>query len=331
MRPWLTLLAGVLAAGCGKPELSEGRWVDLEETGSGGILRNIAVSSTGRVYVASRPRVLRSTGPLSFEEVGEGQDISLVAVDLQDHVYAATELYSKSSVLLHTSFDGGDTWSATGVPSGFAASAIAGDPTVTSRVYMVASNNVGDGGLFRSDDSGVTFVQVSTLGGALAVDGDGSVYLARSSGIWRSVDLGGTFLLHSAEPAGDNLAPRFLLTDPGQSGHLILGTQDGLYTSSAGGTVWSRSDPGVTNSGCTVIYQNAARVPGSPNEIYMAVNAAGIYHSADNGATWQARNQGLGSGCLTPLGIGVVAGTDTVVYTTILGPSPNTIFAYLAE
>ncbi len=327
----LGLLAGVFACGGGDPELVAGRWVDLEQTGADGVLRNLAVSSEGRVFVASRPRVLRSRSQLTFEEVGERQDVALVAVDLQDHVYAATELYVQSPTLMHTSFDGGNTWTATAVPAGFTANAIAADPTATGRVYLVASNNVGDGGLFCSDDGGASFTKTSSLGGVLAVDGDGTIYLARYNGIWRSVDQGATFLLHSAEPAGDNLSPRFLLTDPGKLGHLILGTQDGLYTTSDGGATWSRTDPGVTASLCSVIYQNAARVPGAPNEIYMAVNAAGIYYSADNGVTWEARNQGLSGDCLTPFGIGVVAGTDVVVYATMLGTGRDSIFAFLAQ
>jgi len=122
-----------------------------------------------------------------------------------------------------------------------------------------------------------------------------------------------------------------LLTDPGKVGHLILGTQDGLYTTSDGGATWSRTDPGVTASMCSVIYQNAVRVPGAPNEIYMAVNAAGMYYSADNGVTWEARNQGLSGDCLTPFGIGVVTGTDVVVYATMLGSGRDSIFAFLAK
>ena len=35
--------------------------------------------------------------------------------------------------------------------------------------------------------------------------------------------------------------------------------------------------------------------------------------------------------CLTPFGIGVVAGTDVVVYATMLGSGRDSIFAFLAK
>ncbi|MBN2575663.1 MAG: hypothetical protein JXP73_13945 [Deltaproteobacteria bacterium] len=327
--PWL--LASIFACGCGNPELVAGRWVDLQQTDSHAVLRNLAASSDGRVFVATRPGVLRSRDRLGFERLGEGWDVALVAVDRQDHVYAAVEQYEQSPEPLRISFDGGDTWAAGTVPAGITVKGIVADPSASGRVYLVGDDSVGQGNLYRSDDGGANFARISDWGGVLAVDGDGAIYLARYDGLWRSDDQGVTFLLQSAEPAGANLSPRFVLTDPGNAGHLIVGTQDGLYTTTDGGATWSRTDPGVTSSSCSVIYQNAARVPGSPSEIYMAVNAAGIYHSADNGLTWEAKNNGLTGECINPLGIGVVAGTDVVVYATILGTGRDAIFAFLAE
>lgn len=87
----------------------------------------------------------------------------------------------------------------------------------------------------------------------------------------------------------------------------------------------------MTTSGCSVIYQNAARVPGSPSEIYMAVNAAGVYYSADNGVTWEATNLGLAGDCFTPFGIGVVSTPEVVVYTTASVPGGDSVFALLAK
>jgi photosystem II stability/assembly factor-like uncharacterized protein len=208
---------------------------------------------------------------------------------------------------------------------------IAADPTAPGRVYLAGGGSQGDGGLYRSDDGGAHFARVAALGGTPAVSSDGTVYLARSDGVWRSDDQGATLLLRSTEPAGANLSPRFLLTDPENPGHLILGTQDGLYTTWDGGASWSRSDPGVTASTCSIIYQSATRVPGSPNEIYMAVNAAGIYYSADSGATWQARNQGLPGDCFTPFGIGVVRSPEVVAYITHSAAGGDSVFAYLAR
>jgi photosystem II stability/assembly factor-like uncharacterized protein len=253
-------------------------------------------------------------------------DVALVTVDLQDHLYASIESYEKSPTPLRISLDGGDSWTATTVPAGLDVRWLAPDPTASGRVYAIGQGDVGDGHFFRSDDGGVTFTLVSDWGGVLAVDGDGSIYLSRGDGIWRSEDRGATFLLRSPDPSG-SIAPRFFLTDPARVGHFILGTQEGLYASNDGGATWSRTDPATTTSNCSVIYQNAARVPGSPDEIYMAVNAAGIYYSADNGVTWVARNQGLSGDCPTPFGIGVVAEPDVVVYATM----NSSIFAFLAE
>lgn len=228
----LGLLACVFACGCGDPELVAGRWVDLD---ADGVLRNLAVSSDGRVFVASHPGVLRSRNQVSFEAVGERLDVFRVAVDFQDHVYAAVEEFVRSPTPLRISGDGGDTWTAAAVPAGIAVQGIAADPTMPGRVYFYAGGAEDVMGFYRSDNGGASFTKVSTKGGVPAVNGDGTVYLARYDGLWRSDDLGVTFVLHSAEPAGDNLDPRFLLTDPGDIRHLIIGSQDGLYTTIDGG------------------------------------------------------------------------------------------------
>jgi hypothetical protein len=306
--------------------------VDLGQSSPTGVLRALAVSSQGQVFVAARPGVLRSRKQLAFDRVGEDLDVAGVAIDLQDHVYAAIEPYEKSPSPLRVSLDGGDTWTATDVPAGRSVRWIAADPTAAGRVYVIGENDVGQARLFRSDDGGASFRAVSDWGGVLAVDGAGAIYLSRGDGIWRSDDEGVTFSVRSAELAGPSLSPRFLLTDPTNLGHLILGTQEGLFTSLDAGATWLRTDPATTASRCSVIYQNAARVPGSPDEIYMAVNAAGVYYSADNGVSWVARNQGLSGDCPSPFGIGVAATSDgPVVYTTVLGEGPDSVFAFLAK
>jgi hypothetical protein len=323
----LGFLTCALACSCSDPELVAGRWVDLEQNG---VHRNIAVSSGGTVFVASRPAVLRSRDRLTFEEVGERLDIAHVAVDFQDHLYAGIESYEASPTPLRVSFDGGDSWSAAAVPAGINATAIAADPTMPGRVYLFAGGDPTVSGLYRSDDGGSSFARTADTGGILAVGADGTVFLARYNGFWRSGDQGVSFV-NTGGLADPNLSPRFVLTDPGDAGHLIVGTQNGLHTSANGGTTWTRTDPGVTTSLCSVIYQDAVRVPGSPNEIYMAVNAAGILYSPDNGVTWEARNQGLSADCISPHGIGVVSSPQIVVYITATVQGGDSIFAYLTE
>ena len=121
--------------------------------------------------------------------------------------------------------------------------------------------------------------------------------------VWKSTDLGRTWT-HSSEglayEAGEqpiksvwSLAPR--------NGSLYAGVEPaGLFRSDDGGQSWSHvaglrehpSRPHWQPGGGGLILHSLVRHPTDDRQIWVGISAAGVFHTADGGATWQPRNQG---------------------------------------
>ena len=166
--------------------------------------------------------------------------------------------------LLHT-VDGGATWlplDGGGVLTGKSISGVA--PRGTTLVVAVNSND----GIFRSTDTGATFLQIS--------DGDGS-----STGLPRGI---------THDLAGDADNPDRLFT--GVVGADAFGGANGIYRSTDTGATWEKvSDPAID-----------PLILGSTNNIEIAVGpsdavfvilvnagrAIGVFRSGDSGDSWTA-------------------------------------------
>jgi photosystem II stability/assembly factor-like uncharacterized protein len=192
------------------------------------------------------------------------------------------------------------------------------------------------GGLFRSTDGGTTWAQAGAIAAGrrfamdFAPDGDrfyvASTTLTSPSGfgaLYISTDHGATFRIGLGQPniggagcltedQGDHdLA---LAVDPADPNHLYLG-MIGVYVSSDGGASFSYTGAG-THGG-----QHAIEVNGS--RVYVG-NNGGLFQSDDGGASWAARNSGLGiaqfqSIALDPSGTTVLGGTQDNGTNTTLG------------
>ena len=226
--------------------------------------------------------------------------------------------------------------------------AVAGVPG-NPRVYYVGG---ADGGVFRTDDGGMTWTalfqhQAVASVGALAVDprnpavvwigtgesnvrndisyGDG-VYVSHDSGAhWRHVGLSGTLQISS------------ILVNPHHSGTVLVGamgdpwknsTERGVYRTSDGGEHWQR----VLYVGPEVGISDMAMDPRNPNIVYAATyrfrrepwhySSGGpedaIYKSVDGGKTWtRLVGHGLPSGAVGRIGLAVAPSDPNVVYAVI--------------
>jgi photosystem II stability/assembly factor-like uncharacterized protein len=121
--------------------------------------------------------------------------------------------------------------------------------------------------------------------------------------VWKSTDLGATWT-HSSEglayKAGETPIKSVWSLAPGGS-TLYAGVEPaGLFRSDDDGQSWqhisglqkhpSRADwhPG----GGGLILHSLIRHPSDDRQIWVGISAAGVFHTADGGETWQPRNQG---------------------------------------
>jgi photosystem II stability/assembly factor-like uncharacterized protein len=148
------------------------------------------------------------------------------------------------------SSNGGTTWTRLGggLPTGLVGKAdLAVSPAAPGRLYVLIEAEPG-GGLYRSDDRGVTFRLVSTENGLLRrpfyytnVDADpanADVVYVNNEGFFRSAD-GGRTWQRGATPHGDN---HDMWIDPSDPSVWIQSNDGGANVTRDGGRTWSTQD-----------------------------------------------------------------------------------------
>jgi photosystem II stability/assembly factor-like uncharacterized protein len=302
----------------------------------------------GRVYAGTtKGSVFRSVdGGATWETASRGLppiNLSALAIDHQEGtLYAGyggfCQLLTNCTSGLFTSGDGGATWIGINFPGGV--EAIAVDPT-DSRVLYAAGETIRSLGppfplgVFRSTDGGKTWTSAGGPGpvSSLAVDPShpGTLWAIQSGtptggATYRSDDDGASWIEVSfgtaPSPGGHVIA-----FDPFRQGTGFIGTENGLYRISSGGTLpllagsaglavlsiaFDADDPDALMIGTkNGIYQTrdegatffAAPGPSGPilslTEIasrptqFIAGTGTGISRSADSGLSWQSANSGL--------------------------------------
>ena len=149
---------------------------------------------------------------------------------------------------LWRSVDGGDTWKqvTAGLPSEKPGRIrIAFAPSAANRVYAVADAK--QGGLFVSDDAGLTFRRASSdpriwgrgwyFAGVTVDPKDPDVVYACNTAIYRSADGGKTFVPWKGAPGGDDY--HRLWIDPSDSRRMAVASDQGTVVTVDGGRTWS--------------------------------------------------------------------------------------------
>jgi photosystem II stability/assembly factor-like uncharacterized protein len=140
-----------------------------------------------------------------------------------------------------------------------------------------------------SDSSGVIYA------------GGGSEWLGPA--VWRSDDLGATWT-YSRDGLGYEAgeAPiKSVWSVAPSGGRLYAGVEPaGLFASDDGGRTWSHvaglrdhpSRPEWQPGGGGLILHSIVTDPQDAGRLWVGISSAGVFHSADGGATWEPRNRG---------------------------------------
>lgn len=121
--------------------------------------------------------------------------------------------------------------------------------------------------------------------------------------VWRSDDLGETWT-HSSEgmayAAGEQPINSVWSLAAGH-GVLYAGVEPaGLFRSEDGGRTWSHVEglrnhptrPQWNPGGAGLILHSLVLHPDDPDQIWVGISSAGVFHTADGGRTWAPRNRG---------------------------------------
>ena len=131
--------------------------------------------------------------------------------------------------------------------------------------------------------------------------GGGDVWFGPA--VWKSTDLGATWTHSSAGLAyaeGDEPIKSVWSVSAG-AGPLYAGVEPaGLFRSDDDGQSWQHvaglrdhpSRPDWQPGGGGLILHSLVRHPDDEKQLWIAISAAGVFHTADGGATWQPRNKG---------------------------------------
>ena len=209
------------------------------------------------------------------------------------------------------STDDGDNWTLIADGRWYDVKWKPGDP---NRVYAVKGANPLDNGVKVSTDDGLTFADAGTGQPDEVVVGKSEIAVCASDpsvlyahftnksnsstiGIYRSGDDGATWALQngSLNIAGSqgwyNLS---LIADPDNSNRIVSGGIR-IYDSWDGGMNFSETGGGPPLGNDTAVHSDhhvLAYEPGSPDVVWAGTDG-GIWRSADDGQTWEARSAGL--------------------------------------
>jgi len=219
-------------------------------------------------------------------------------------------------------------WTSLGPPGG-TVTAFAQASSPSEAIYA----GVRDGGVFRSNDDGLTWQpargrmvagEVHTL---VADPGMPSTLLAGTDrGVYRTINGGATWTLHTdglprVSGSGQTAPVRALAIDPANPQRVYAGAGAGVWKSVDGGRTWS--DAGEDPAGSVVLVLSVD--PSAPDVLFTGTNR-GLFRSEDGAATWQSL-AGRGGpdlfldNVITDLALDLAA--PGTAYVALLGPGPS--------
>jgi hypothetical protein len=276
---FLVLFSSISVPDC----LADTSWHDIGPFG--GTVRTIVIdpTNTQTVYAGTQDNGIYKSinGGASWTSIGKGVLSTLIMAIAIDPSNSQT-LYTNGFGVVYKSTDGGTTWS--GLPIGVSTSvySIAVDHANSQIVYAGANN-----GIFKTIDGGKSWVsiynKINTAFLPLSVDQSNSKIIyagatysngSTGSGLYKSIDGGVTW---AANAGVSNTIINSLAIDPTDSRIVYVGTANGIFKSTNGGTDWASIN---STAGGTIVID-----PSDHQKIYVAVFEK-VIKSNDGGGTW---------------------------------------------
>lgn len=148
------------------------------------------------------------------------------------------------------------------------------------------------GGVFRSEDQGLHWIDISRSMQALtvlslAVDGS-ALYAGTDVGLFGTQDNGDNWTKLEQGMPKEAVIYALAIADTAQGKRIYAGTHIGLYMSADGGKTWQASgDPDALGGILSLLVD-----PNDPQTIY-AGGAQGVWRSSDGGETWAVAGDGM--------------------------------------
>ena len=226
--------------------------------------------------------------------------------------------------------------------------AVAGVPGNPNLIYLGHSS----GGLWKSEDAGLTFVSAFESGtgvavGSIAIDPHDPrhLYVGTGEGFPRNTAVAGDGVWESRDGAAhwrhlglsDSGSIAKIAIDPADARIVLVaalghefgpGGERGIYRSVDGGKQWSRVlHVNATTGGSDLVFAPSGRVAyagtfdflRSPWTLRSGGRGSGLYRSSDAGRTWRRLTDvptpnGLPTGPINRVGVDVCAGDSRVIY-----------------
>jgi hypothetical protein len=164
-------------------------------------------------------------------------------------------------------------------------------PTNSASYLVVGTAGSGRDGIFWSSDSGVRWTKAGGFTGAAyyITDSGPTMYVAGSTGFWKSTDSGKSWTLKSdGIPSGESA--KRIAVSPVNSDHLIAATVGGVYRSDNAGASWydaSGSGAGLLNVSEVRAFQLVPAVYWNSTVPRIVVGTNnGVWATADGGLNW---------------------------------------------
>lgn len=185
-------------------------------------------------------------------------------------IYAGT-----SEGVIIRSFNGGETWENLYSMKGVKVTEILFDVKDFQTIYLLTSDN----GVFKSRDSGLSFVNLSSLERkvdqkfysgsvyslAIHPTDSGSIFVGTNNGIYKSTDYGYSWEKVDTIASTDNIPIYALAVNPHNPSQIVYGAGKAIYTSS--GNAWAITDT-TSSQAVNVIVHN----PVIDNVIYLGMS-----------------------------------------------------------
>ncbi len=309
-------------------------WLGL----TGGAVESISINSAGHLFAGSAfGGVLRSLdNGNSWVSVNNGlynREIWATAINFDDHIFAGTF----GGGVFH-SVNNGDSWAQTNtgfINTDIYALAVRSDNTLFAgtrgnglfsstdqgenwsqsgfqgqRIQAIAISSmnhifVGEQGMFRSTDNGLTWMQINNglppgvgIYAILIKPGNNYIFLATNLGGYRSTDNGDLWSYIGPPPQGKATALAM-----NSHGHIYIGFDHSGFVAPPWGVHVSTDDGNSWTYLGLFFYQISTLAVNSQDHIFAGTFFSGIYRSTDYGNSWGTINNGLNHSRITSIAI----------------------------